>query len=232
MAELEGVGMFSWRRTVSVLLLVLVSGGLALPAQAVDASRRVVPIAQARTLLPGTVVTVDGVATTPSGAFESSFFDKGFGLQDRSAGIYVSVAVDLNITPRTQVRVTGTLRDSFGLLILVPDDPADVVVHGKGPKVRPTLLATGAVNESSEGRLVRVVATITQAPTSDLPFGFKFFVDDGSGELTIFVNTQTNIDLTGLAAGQTVSVTGFSSQFDTHYEIDPRFQADIARHHR
>jgi hypothetical protein len=222
--------MSSWRRCISVLFLVIASVGLALPAQAVDASHRVVSIAQARNLPLGTVVTVDGVATTPSGAFESSFFDKGFGLQDRSAGIYVSVAVDLGITVRTQVRVTGTLRDSFGLLILVPADPAAVVVHGKGPQVRPRLLATGAVNESSEGRLVRVVATITQAPTSDLPYGFKFFVDDGSGELTIFVNTQTNIDLTGLAAGQTVSVTGFSSQYTTHYEIDPRFPTDITRH--
>ena len=224
--------MSSWQRCLSVLFLVLASVGLALPAQAVDASRRVVPIAHARTLPLGTVVTVNGVATTPSGAFESSFFDKGFGLQDRSAGIYVSIAVDLGIAPRTQVRVTGTLRDSFGLLILVPDSPAAVVVHGKGPTVRPRPLATGAVNERSEGRLVRVVATITQAPVSDLPFGFKFFVDDGSGELTIFVNTQTNINLTRLAVGQTVRVTGFSSQFDTHYEIDPRFPTDITRRHR
>jgi DNA/RNA endonuclease YhcR with UshA esterase domain len=220
--------MFSWRRGISVLLLVPAFIGPALPAQAVDASHRVVSIAHARTMPVGTVVTVNGTATTPSGAFESSFFDKGFAIQDRSAGIYVSVAADLNITPRTQVRVTGTLRDSFGLLILVPDNSAMVVVHGKGPKVQPRPLATGAVNESSEGRLVRVVATITQAPTSDLPFGFKFLVNDGSGELTIFVNTQTNIDLTGLTAGQTASVTGFSSQFDTHYEIDPRFHNDIA----
>jgi hypothetical protein len=222
--------MFAWRRCIPVVLLALSCAGLAPPAQAVDASHHAVPIALARTLPLGTVVTVSGTATTPSGAFESSFFDKGFGLQDRSAGIYVSVPVDLHITVRTRVRVTGELRDSFGLLILVPTDPATVRVHGRGPTVRPALLSTGAVNEASEGRLVRVVGVITQAPTSDLPFGFKFFVNDGSGELTIFVNTQTNIDLTGLATGQTVGVTGFSSQFDTHYEIDPRFQADITVH--
>ncbi|UJW35732.1 hypothetical protein L3Q67_19215 [Saccharothrix sp. AJ9571] len=67
---------------------------------------------------------------------------------------------------------------------------------------------------------------------TDLPYGYKFFVDDGSGGLTIFVNTQTGIDLTGLTAGRTVQVTGFSSQFDTHYEIDPRFQADVTLRHR
>src|SRR5262249_52459772 len=173
-------------------------------------------------------VTVDGTATTPSGAFESSTFDKGFGLQDRSAGIYVSIQVDLHITPRTQVRVTGELQDSFGLLVLAVTDPGLVKVHGTGPSIHPMLLATGAVNETSEGLLVRVTGTITQTPVSDLPFGFIFHVDDGSGDLTIFVTTQTNIDLSGLAAGQTVTVTGFSSQFDTHYEILPRFPSDIA----
>jgi DNA/RNA endonuclease YhcR with UshA esterase domain len=216
-----------WRRCAIVLLLVLTSAGVVVPVSAEAGSHGAVSIARARTLPLGTVVTVDGSATTPSGAFESSFFDKGFGLQDRTAGIYVSVPTDLHIAVRSQVRVTGTLQDSFGLLILVPGDPATVKVHGKGPKVNPTPRATGAINEASEGKLVRVIARVTQAPASDLPFGFKFFVDDGSGEVTIFVNTQTGIDLSGVTAGRIVAVTGFSSQFDTHYEIDPRFQADI-----
>lgn len=219
--------MTSWPRFAFTLLLVFGSAGLAVPAHADDSARGVVSIAHARALPLGAVVTIDGTATTPSGAFESSFFDKGFGLQDRSAGIYVSVQDDPHIAPRTEVRVTGTLRDSFGLLILVPDGPAMVKTHGKGPRIHPRLLPTGAINEASEGRLVRVVGTVAQAPVSDLPFGSKFFVNDGSGEITIFVNVQTNIVLTSLTIGQTVSVTGFSSQFDTHFEIDPRFPADI-----
>ncbi|NUT49185.1 MAG: hypothetical protein HOV94_18025 [Saccharothrix sp.] len=219
--------MFSWRRTVPMLLLAVVFAGTATPAGA-DASPAAVSIAQARTLPTGTVVTVEGTATTPSGAFESSFFDKGFAIQDRAAGIYVSVAADLHVAPRDRVRVTGVLRDSFGLLVLVPADPGAVRVRGKGPEVRPRRLATGAVGEATEGLLVRVVATVTRAPESDLPYGFKFAVDDGSGELTIFVNTQTGVDLTGLTTGRTVRVTGFSSQFDTHYEIDPRLPSDIA----
>lgn len=220
--------MSSFRRPAAILSVALCSVGLAAPVPAVAAHPHVVSIAQARAMPPGTVVTVNGTATTPSGWAESSSFDKGFGLQDHSAGIYVSIAVDLNIVPRTRMRVTGELRDNgFGLLVLAPADPSLVRVHGKGPQIRPELRATGAVDESTEGSLVRVVGTITQAPVSDLPFGFIFLVDDGSGELTIFVTTQPDIDLSGLAVGQTVSVTGFSSQFDTHYEINPRFQSDI-----
>jgi hypothetical protein len=221
--------MSSFRRFATVLLLVVGSAGLAAPAPTMAAQPRVVAIAQARAMPLGTVVTVNGTATTPSGWAESSSFDKGFGLQDRTAGIYVSVAVDLDVVVGAKVRVTGELRDNgFGLLVLAPADPSLVRVHGHGPQIRPELRATGAVNESTEGSLVRVVGTITQAPVSDLPFGFVFLVDDGSGELTIFVTTQPNIDLSGLAVGQIVSVTGFSSQFDTHYEINPRFQSDIA----
>ncbi len=210
-------------RVLSVLVLVLASVGLAVPAQAAHGTS----IAWVREMPLGSVVTVEGTATTPSGAFESSFFDKGFAVQDRSAGIYVSVPVDLGVAPRARVRVTGVLRDSFGLLILVPADPAAVRVHGTGATIHPRRVVTGAVSERTEGLLVRVTARITRAPESDLPYGHKFYLDDGTGELTIFVNTQTGIDLAGLTVGRRVTVTGFSSQFDTHYEIDPRFPADV-----
>ncbi|HVR96823.1 MAG TPA: hypothetical protein VMW27_09425 [Thermoanaerobaculia bacterium] len=211
-------------RQLATALLVCGAAFVAAPAQ----GQHTISIAEARTLPLGTVVTVDGSVTTPSGAFESSFFDVGFGLQDKSAGIYVSLQTNLGVAPRRQARVTGMLQDSFGLLILVPSAPSDVKLHGTGRKVAAQWVTTGSVGESTEGLLVRVVGTITQAPASDGDFGSKFFVDDGSGELQIFVNTQTGIDLSGLALGQTVSVTGFSSQFDTHYEIDPRSPADIS----
>ena len=210
---------FSLRLSAVALLALAALPALAAPPR--------VSIAEARALPPNTVVTVDGSVTTPSGAFESSFFDVGFGLQDKSGGIYVSLQTNLSVAPRAQARVTGTLTNVFGLLTLMPADPSDVKIHGAGPKVQAKFVSTGAVGEATEGRLVQVVGTITQAPASDLPYGHKFFVDDGSGELQIFVNTQTGIDLSGLAVGQTVSVTGFSSQFDTHYEIDPRSPADI-----
>jgi DNA/RNA endonuclease YhcR with UshA esterase domain len=184
-------------------------------------------IAEARQLPLGTVVTIDGSVSTPSGAFASSFFDEGFGLQDHTAGVYVSLPTNLGIAPRRKVRVTGTLQDSFGLLILVPASLTDVTLLGVGPKIKPEEVATNMVGEATEGSIVQVEGTITQAPIDDLPFGYKLFVDDGSGALQIFVNLDTGIDVSGLAVGQRVRVTGFSSQFDTHYEIDPRQPSDL-----
>jgi hypothetical protein len=63
------------------LLVLLILPWLTI-AEAHAASRRIVSIEAARQLPAGTVVTVAGVASTPSGIFESSFFDKGFAVAE------------------------------------------------------------------------------------------------------------------------------------------------------
>ncbi len=188
---------------------------------------KTITIAEARSLPLGTIVTIDGVVTVPSGAFNSSTFDQGFAIQDRTGGIYVSVPDNLGFTLRQQVRVTGTLADTVqpGLLVLV--DVTDVKAHGSGPKVRPLPVATGDVGEDTEGRLVTITGTITQPIVNDLPFGFIVFINDGSGEVHSFVSASTGIDVSGLSPGQTVEITGFSSQFASDFEVDPRIQDDI-----
>jgi len=197
------------------------------PASIQAADSRPIAIAAARSLPLGTVVTVEGSVTVPSGDFASSFFDEGFAVQDRTAGIYVSMADNLGLRLRDKARVTGTLADSGGLLVLIPGSDSDVSVHGRGPEVEPEWVETGSIGEATEGRIVKVVGTITSTEP-DPPFGNKVFVDDGSGVIRIFVNLGTGIDVSHLAAGQRISVTGFSGQF-IDYEIDPRFPSDIRR---
>jgi len=186
-----------------------------------------VSIAEARSLPLGTVVTIDGVVTVPSGAFSSSTFDQGFAIQDRTGGIYVSTPDNLGFALRTQVRVTGTLADTVlpGLLVLV--DVTEVKAHGSGPKVQPLPVATGDVGEATEGSIVRITGTISQPIVNDLPFGFIIVVNDGSGDINVFVAASTGIDVSGLSQGQTIEVTGFSGQFADHFEVDPRRQEDI-----
>jgi len=191
------------------------------------ADSKTISIAEARSLPLGTIVTIDGVVTVPSGAFSSSTFDQGFAIQDRTGGIYVSVPDNLGFTLRQQVRVTGKLADTVlpGLLVLV--DVTEVKAHGSGPKVQPLPVATGDVGEDTEGRIVTITGTITQPIINDLPFGFIIFMNDGSGEIHAFVSASTGIDVSGLSPGQTIEVTGFSGQFANDFEVDPRTQSDI-----
>ena len=210
--------------TIVTLLITTFAGPLLSPQ---SADPKTITIADARSLPLGTVVTIDGVVTVPSGAFSSSTFDQGFAIQDRTGGIYVSAPDNLGFTLRQQVRVTGKLADTVlpGLLVLV--DVTDVKAHGSGPKVPPLPVATGAVGEATEGKLVTITGTITQPIVNDLPFGFIVFVNDGSGEVHSFVCASTGIDVSGLSPGQTVEITGFSGQFASDFEVDPRIQADI-----
>jgi len=209
--------------TLITLFLTILPGA----AYSEPADPQVISIAEARGLPLGTVVTIDGSVTVPSGAFSSSTFDQGFAIQDHTGGIYVSVPANLGFGLRQQVRVTGELADTVlpGLLVLV--NVTDVKVHGSGPKVQALPVATGAVGEGTEGKLVRISGTITQPVFNDPPYGFIIFIDDGSGEVHSFVCTSTGIDVSGLSQGQTIEVTGFSGQFAAAYEVDPRTQDDI-----
>lgn len=199
----------------------------ALLAFAAGASPAPIPIAEARALPLGTVVTVEGSVTVPSGAFSSSTFDEGFTLQDKTAGIYVSIAADLGLGLGRQVRVTGPLADNgTGVLTIVPADLGDVVVGGLGRRVAPRKEATASVGEATEGLLVRVEGVISAPIVPDPPFGTIVELDDGSGPIRIFVCASTGIDLSGLAPGDSLRVVGMSYQF-IDYEVDPRFQSDI-----
>lgn len=211
------------------ILGLLAFGGLAkadvLPSRAHGA----IDIAAARALPLGSVVTVEGSVTVPSGAYSSSTFDQGFAIQDETAGIFVSIATDLNLTVRQQARVTGTLADNgHGVLNVVVADAGDVKVDGKGRRVEPRWVRTANVSEATEGLLVQVVGTISAPIVPDPPFGTIVEVDDGSGPIRIFICTSTGIDVSHLTPGQRLSVTGLGYQFGD-YEVDPRFQSDIRR---
>ena len=213
-------------RRIPIVTLVTLLLAIAGAAYSQPADPQTISIAEARSLPLGTVVTIDGSVTFQSGAFSSSTFDQGFAIQDRTGGIYVSVPDNLGFGLRQQVRVTGELADTVlpGLLVLI--NVTDVKAHGTGPKVQPLPVATGAVGEATEGTLVTIRATITDV-LIDLPFGYQLTVDDGSGEVHVFVCASTGIDVSGLSEGQTIEVTGFSGQFAADYEVDPRTQEDI-----
>ena len=190
-------------------------------------------IAIARLLEPGTRVTVEGSVTVPSGAFSSSTFDQGFALQDETAGIYVSVNDDSRLQFHRRVRVTGqVVDDGYGQLVLRPESGEAIEVLEGAQAVRPESSGTGAVGEATEGRLVQVVGRILRGPTDDLPYGYSLYIDDGSGEVQVFIPASTGINpfrIGYLRPGVTIRVTGLSSQFLANLEVLPRIVGDIQR---
>lgn len=200
-------------------------------AIAARANAEVLSIAEARSLPAGTVVTVKGSVTVPSGDFASSTFDQGFGLQDETGGIYVSTADNSNLNFHRRVLVTGVVGDDgFGLLVLRPASLADVVALGGASPVEPTVLATGDVSEATEGLLVEVTGVLSRPIVNDLPYGYQVFIDDGSGETQVFIPASTGINpfkIPFIEAGAAFTAVGYSGQFLGQYEVLPRHRGDI-----
>jgi DNA/RNA endonuclease YhcR with UshA esterase domain len=197
------------------------------------AGAEAISIADARSLPAGTVVTVEGAVTVPSGAFASSTFDQGFGIQDETAGIYVSTAENPNLHLFRRVRVTGAVGDDgFGQLVLRPASLADVRRLPGAERVAPQTAATGDIGEDTEGSLMKITGTVTRPIVNDLPFGYQVFVDDGSGETQIFIPASTGINpftIPFIRLGARITAVGFSSQFLAQYEILPRHRLDLRR---
>lgn len=217
------------RRLVHRLLVGLACLATLLVATATQA--QVVSIAVARAQPPGTLVTVQGAVSVPSGRYSSSTFDQGFGLQDFTGGVYVSSAFSSGLGLFHLARVTGVVGDDgFGVLVLRPATPADVVRLPGLFLVLATPVATGAVGEATEGKLVRVKGVVTRPVVNDLPFGYQVFIDDGSGETQVFIPASTGIDpfaLPYVQPGRRIHAVGQSAQFQAQFEVLPRFWFDL-----
>ncbi len=185
----------------------------------------VVPIGTARSLLDGTLVTIEGVALTGS-----DFHDGGGFVADATGG--VAVLVDGGAFSRgAQLRVTGTIGDRFSQRTLRAG-VADVQVLGGGVEPEPRAATTLTVAEAVEGNLVRVAATIVGG-RSELATGVAFDIDDGSGPTRLLFPAGSGIDAATWATGTSLTLRGIVGQRDSSgtgtsgYRLMPRDAADI-----
>jgi hypothetical protein len=196
----------------SIIAASILLGGLTTaPAQA--SPPHVEPIALARHQPIGSVVSVVGSVTVPSGAF-----DTGFAIQGLVDGIYVLDAAGAARQVGDVVRVTGTLVDNFGLLSIAPSSVTQLF---HAAPLCPFRSATGAVGEATEGRLLHLRGRMVGPLVDDSPYGYKIEIDDGSGPVQVFLYPGAGISATGVVAGARIDTSCFSSQFDTTYECDP-----------
>lgn len=213
------------RRVTVVLFAALVLSGATLSRAAVSS------IAAARALPADSVVSIRGTVTVPAGSFASSTFDQGFGLQDATGGIYITMEDNAGLTAGRHVRVTGTLGDDgYGLVVLRVASIADVRRIPVTAAPVPLPLATGALGETTEGVLLDVSGTVTRVPTIDAQYGYSVFINDGSGETQVFIPASTGINpfrIPFMKVDSCIRVIGFGGQYDTQYEVMPRFRSDI-----
>jgi DNA/RNA endonuclease YhcR with UshA esterase domain len=184
------------------------------------------PIRDARRAAPDIVVTIEGSVTVLPNTFRSATKDGGFAIQDATGGIYVSTHVIYKLKPFERVRVTGRIQeDGHGLRVI----KATAVQKLKGlvMMIQPKRVPTGSVGIENQGELITVQGVINRI-RRDAPYGMGIFINDGSGDVQVYIHQSAPIGTLDLfQVGTRIGVTGFSGQYDRYVEVCPRSVDDI-----
>ncbi|KPL06639.1 hypothetical protein AMJ86_07755, partial [bacterium SM23_57] len=183
----------------------------------------------------GEYIQVTAVAIVANGVFDTS--GTNFYIQDDFGGVNIhNFDLNMTIAEGDCVTVLGTLGHYNGLTQV--DDPyLDYTNHGPGTMPDPILLTTQVVNEYGEqyeGTLARLEGCeITGGdpwPTSGN--NANILISDGSGNCTMRIDKDTNIDewtgpteafnLVGI-----ITQYDYTSPYEEGYQISPRSQDDF-----
>ncbi len=176
-----------------------------------------VPLADVRTYKGGTVISTEGVVSAPPGVLgDTSMYIAGSGIQIYfRQGEYPALALGDTIA------ITGTMSSSLGEARIKIAAATDVAMKSHGDPPQPHIVSTGDIGEKLEGSLVLIQGTVTKTS------GATFYVDDGSGEIKVFIKSATGIDKPRMRRGNLVTIIGVVSQTTTGYRVLPRFQEDV-----
>jgi len=184
---------------------------------------QLVPIGTARGYGAGWTGAMQGQVTVAPGMFAGNTF----AIQDDTGGIYV-YAGTYTLPPMAlgdTVLVTGTLKLYNGLLEV---DPVTGIVNlGAGTVPDPTPTPTGDV-DPTQGLLIEVSGTATWSTTPPAPgaSNWTFTINDDSGEVAVFVDKDTQIDMRSYTSPAEMTVVGFSGNYNAP-QIMPRIQSDV-----
>lgn len=173
-----------------------------------------IPLADARSLEVGTQVVVQGVVSVEPGPLGSQILY----IQDDSAGMQIySSRKDFpaDLMRGSVVEVTGSMSSAYGE-VRVNAQEAGIVVLSQSDEVLPQ----GVEDLSAElvGQLVVVDSVVSQKNSTSLELESGVYV---------YVKSSTDISLSDIEAGQSVSVVGIVNQYEDILRLLPRSQDDI-----
>jgi len=177
----------------------------------------VIDIKTARSEEKGSAVKVGGIITVIPGVLSNKYFY----IQDKSSGIQIySYEEDFpELKLGDKVEVQGEI--SFSEAKIKISSGEDINILSSGDIISSKLVETGKIDESLEGMLVTVSGQV--AKTS----GSTFYLDDGSGEVKVYIIKSTEIKKPEMGKGDWFTITGIVSETSSGYRILPRYQDDV-----
>lgn len=188
--------------------------------------REVLNIQEARKFENGEYVCTEGVITVEINLLGK----KVFYIQDETAGIQVYLYKEEywdNFLSGDKMKLYGELKEVNGEKRLYVNDMNAIKKISQDEEITYLKIATGEINEFTEGSLVFVSGKIIKTS------GKTFYIDDGSGEVKVIIKSSTSIDTPEKRKGQYAGIIGIISQYgedengNPSYRILPRYASDI-----
>ena len=191
--------------------------------------------ANGKPLMYGQAVFIEGIVTAGTGTF--STIDNDIFVQDVTGGVNV---VDRNTqTPAVsvgdRVSLSGVVDHNKGLTKLSsPIITIDATGVGEPVPVALTTAMIDSAGETYEGLFVKVeICSITSGTWPAEGFDGTLAIDDGTGECTLLIDSDTDLDGSPEPTGE-MELVGIVTQYDTSspyhccYRLMPRSTSDIS----
>src|SRR5581483_3198341 len=140
-------------------------------------------------------------------------------------GVHVYVAASAGAPPKLKlyenVTVRGRVVNRFGAREIRIELPNAIGQYGKGSPVKALARQTGQVSLRDEGILVSIQGWVTRGK------GRELYIEDGSGEVLVYIDANTRIRLPKVQTGDPAQITGIVTRFRGKPEILPRYPSDM-----
>jgi DNA/RNA endonuclease YhcR with UshA esterase domain len=179
----------------------------------------------------GTVVEVDPFSAGVKATLED---DSGQIVMLLWQDLYDSLPYPQALAPGSRVRVTGAISVYRNELEVIPERTIDVVVLQAADvpdvpdETTTSPVPMGELSIEQSGQTVLVEGTVVDV--ASFPSGFKFTLDDGSGQAILFtwLSTYDEIpDVLSLHTGAQVRVTGEVDIYDEELNVIPESGGDV-----
>lgn len=192
----------------------------------------VIPIGVARTLPPGTRVTIEGTATMYTGGYYAGSGGTKFYVQDQTGG--VQIFIDSGPLPEVQlgdiVRVSGEIEIYRDSVEIIPATlPDDIEFIGTEPALGPKPPLSVA-ELTSIPALVGQYVSLTGQATRIEEFAYNYEIDivDEAGDLLmLYVDKETNLTTEQLNVGDSYTVAGILEFYQGQWQLKPRTADDF-----